>query len=152
MPILYDIDIQIPVSSLTIVIGKVGSGKSTLLRGLLGEIYNLSGSVYTSTNQVAYCGQEPWLINASIKDNILAGSLLDETWYNTVLTACALDYDIAKFPQHDRQLVGSKGLSLSGGQKQRVVRYPLYTCLDCSDLIFSGFGKGVIREEGDCDF
>ena len=102
LPILYDVDIQIPLLSLTVVIGKVGSGKSILLRGLLGEIYNLSGSVYTSTNQVAYCGQEPWLINASIKDNILAGSLLDETWYNTVLTACALDYDIAKFPQHDR--------------------------------------------------
>ena len=102
LPILHDINIQIPLLSLTIVIGKVGSGKSILLRGLLGEIYKLSGSVCTSTNQVAYCDQDPWLINASIKNNILAGSLLDETWYNTVLTACALDYDIAKFPQHDR--------------------------------------------------
>jgi len=124
-PIIQDINIQIPRSTLTVIIGKVGSGKSILLRGLLGETYILSGTIHTSAKEIAYCDQEPWLTNASVKENILAGSVSDEKWYNTVISACALDYDIAKFPRHDQQIIGSKGLSLSGGQKQRVVRFSL---------------------------
>lgn len=120
--ILKDINIQVMSSTLTIVIGKVGSGKSTLLKGLLGEIYCSSGSVQISHKGAAFCDQTSWLVNSSIKQNIIGQSDVDETWYHTVIIACALQKDLAQFPERDELAIGSKGLSLSGCQKQRVVR------------------------------
>ena len=121
-PILKDIDVQINQSTFTVVIGKVGSGKSMLLKALLGELYCSSGSFYVcNKNGIAYCDQQTWLINSTIKQNIVCHSSLDEEWYKTVVNACALDEDIQGLPNSDKALVGSKGLSLSEGQKQRVV-------------------------------
>ena len=121
-PILKDINISIPRSVTTLVVGRVGAGKSILLKGLLGEIHSLSGSAFITFKDVAFCDQQTWLINSSIKDNIVGHSGFDADWYNTVITACALDKDFALLLRGDQLPVGSNGISLSGGQKQRVVR------------------------------
>jgi ABC-type multidrug transport system fused ATPase/permease subunit len=46
------------------------------------------------TGSIAYCAQQPWLVNASIKDNILFGCSIDEERYDDVLIACALERDL----------------------------------------------------------
>ncbi|UNI24672.1 hypothetical protein JDV02_010402 [Purpureocillium takamizusanense] len=120
-PILRDINVRVPRASFALVVGKVGTGKSTLMNALLGEL-NTSGSVYIDRNAqgIAYCAQTPWLVNATIQQNIVAQSSMDQDWYDTVVRACALDVDFASLPRGDRSLVGTKGISLSGGQKHRV--------------------------------
>ena len=45
---------------------------------------------------------------------------IEETWYRTVLNACALEVDISRFAVGDHTIVGNKGISLSGGQRQRI--------------------------------
>ena len=124
-PILHNVTLQIQPSTLTIAIGKIGSGKSILLLGLIGELHPTGGNLELSHSSVAYCAQTPWLINGSIKKNILGpmSDNFDETWYTTVVEACALDRDFEALPDGDGSLVGSKGLTLSGGQKQRVVSF-----------------------------
>ena len=52
------------------VVGRVGSGKSSLLAGLLNELDLPMGRV-TLCGSVAYCAQEPWIRNATLRDNIL---------------------------------------------------------------------------------
>lgn len=106
---------------LVAVVGPVGCGKSTLLRALIGEANVLQGSVHVSISEIAYGGQSPWIFEGSIRDNVLAGSPLDEPWYIAVVHACALDLDIQNMPEGDSARVGSKGMELSGGQKQRLV-------------------------------
>jgi ABC-type branched-subunit amino acid transport system ATPase component len=64
-------------------------GKSTLLMSLLGETNKISGYVFLPspivrdtavdpglqlTESTAYCPQVPWLLSASIRENILFGS------------------------------------------------------------------------------
>lgn len=119
-PILQDISIRVMPTSLTIIAGKVGSGKSILLRGLLGELQS-EGRLRTSPTGAAYCGQTAWLVNASIKHNIIGQNSLDHEWLDTVVHACDLHQDLHQLPAGHETVVGSKGLSLSGGQKQRVV-------------------------------
>jgi ABC-type multidrug transport system fused ATPase/permease subunit len=111
--------------SLTMITGPVGCGKSTLLRAILGELTVLNGTVVLGTPEVAYCSQDPWVLNTSIRENIIGtpDSHVDAEWYTAVTTACAMDIDLARFPEGDRTLVGSKGTKLSGGQKQRIVSY-----------------------------
>ena len=120
--IIKDINTSIQADSpLTILIGPVGCGKSTFLKGLLGETPDFRGQVQVSSAEIAYCDQTPWIIHGSIRDNVIAESEFDATWYATVIQACALDIDFRQMPDGDLTAVGSKGITLSGGQKQRLV-------------------------------
>ena len=107
----------------TVVLGPTGSGKSTLLESILDEAVSLDGDTVRHFSTAAYCAQVPWLINGSIRDNIVADALgvVDEKWYATVLWSCGLESDIATLRQRDHTQVGDGGSNLSGGQKQRVV-------------------------------
>jgi len=87
---------------------------------MVGEAMLKQGFVYTGALHAGYVDQTPWIQNASVRDNILGVSLYDVNWYETVVKACALDYDISKMAKSDKTLVGSGGISLSGGQKQRL--------------------------------
>lgn len=125
-PILRDINLEIMPAMLTIVIGPVGSGKSTLLQSLLGETPIISGTINCSSpKNIAYCDQTAWILNMSIKQNILGASGYNEERYREVVAACQLDDDFESMPVGDETLTGSKGVSLSGGQKQRIVSEPV---------------------------
>ncbi|KAI8588045.1 P-loop containing nucleoside triphosphate hydrolase protein [Geranomyces variabilis] len=79
----------------------------------------VSGNVEIN-GSVLYVAQTPWLFNASVRDNILLGAAYDETWYNTVVEACALEADYQTLPAGDRTEIGGRGVNLSGGQRQRI--------------------------------
>ncbi|XP_070559514.1 ATP-binding cassette sub-family C member 9-like isoform X2 [Ptychodera flava] len=119
---LTDINVQVPVGSLVMVIGLVGSGKSSLLSSMLGEMTTINGSVEFNSkkNHVSYVPQKAWLQNATLRDNILFGKEFDQTRYQKVIEACALQPDIDILPAGDMTEIGEKGINLSGGQKQRV--------------------------------
>ncbi|KAK4160504.1 putative ATP-dependent bile acid permease [Cladorrhinum sp. PSN259] len=133
---LKNLDLKFRVGKLNIVIGATGSGKSSLLYALLREMPLVSGSVRMPAavsrealprdektglvEGVAFCAQEAWLTNSTVRDNILFGQPLDEERYKAVLHACALETDLKMLSQGDLTSVGDGGVSLSGGQKQRV--------------------------------
>ncbi|KAL0992606.1 hypothetical protein UPYG_G00095640 [Umbra pygmaea] len=118
-PTLKRLSVHIPDGSLVAVVGNVGSGKSSLLSALLGEMEKLEGSVYVK-GSVAYVPQQAWIQNATLKDNILFGQERKESWYHSVVEACALLPDLEILPAGDDTEIGEKGVNLSGGQKQRV--------------------------------
>lgn len=108
--------------SLVMVIGPVGSGKSSFLKAILGETTSSKGRVSLSSPEVAFCEQSPWVMNATIRANIIAESKgFDGAWFDTVVNACDLSIDLGRFPDGDLTMVGDKGVKLSGGQKQRLV-------------------------------
>ncbi|KAI8243245.1 ABC transporter atnG [Colletotrichum sp. SAR 10_96] len=119
--ILLDLELEIKPATLTIVIGPVGSGKSTLLKSLVGETYRIAGDVeYVASPEVAYCDQDPWILNQSIRDNITSSASYDAVLYDKVIAACQLEEDIRLLPDADDTVVGSSGAALSGGQKHRI--------------------------------
>ncbi|KAF3011215.1 hypothetical protein E8E13_011623 [Curvularia kusanoi] len=141
--ILQSISLDLRAGSFTLVIGPVGSGKTTLLRSVIGDIKLDAGSrtVSNDLQSFAFCSQEAWLPNDSIRNTIIGESEHDATWYSTIVNACALSVDIARFPAGDRTMVGNKGMSLSGGQKQRLsLARALYSRISflVLDDIFSG--------------
>lgn len=104
------------------VIGPVGSGKSTLCKAILGEIPFSDGSVVSSTRfaHIGFCDQTTFLLNGSVRDNIVGFSPFHHERYAEIINATALALDLATFPHGDRTNIGSNGITLSGGQKQRV--------------------------------
>ena len=116
---LKNINILLKKGSLTAIIGKVGSGKSSLMSAFLGEMNKVSGKVNIMDN-VAYVPQQAWMQNASVKDNILFGNELQQTYYEQILDVCALRTDCKMLAGGDLTEIGEKGINLSGGQKQRI--------------------------------
>jgi ATP-binding cassette subfamily B protein len=132
------VSVSLPLNERIGIIGSVGSGKTTLLEVMLGELPFSSGSidvefsdgscgplwrhdVYTALRSaVAYAPQQPFLSNASMRDNVdLSGVAASEDLQMATLLA-QLNDDIALLPRGLTEEVGESGINLSGGQKQRV--------------------------------
>ncbi|PSN38190.1 hypothetical protein C0J52_15039, partial [Blattella germanica] len=120
-PSLSISNLNIPSGKMTVIVGRVGSGKTSLLSALLGEMHSIKGDIkWTSGSTVAYAAQKPWLLNATLRDNILFGEPFRPRRYRRVISACSLQPDIDILPGKDLTEIGEKGINLSGGQKQRV--------------------------------
>ncbi|CAF3899223.1 unnamed protein product [Adineta steineri] len=117
--VLKNINVQIHYGSLVALVGMVGSGKSSILSALLGEMIKVNGHVRISGN-IAYVSQTAWILNATLKENILFGKDFDKKLYDQVIEACALKQDLVMLPAGDETEIGEKGINLSGGQRQRV--------------------------------
>lgn len=133
-PVLSNINLRVLDGDLICVIGAVGSGKSTLLSGLIGEV-RLSAGTSTVAGRIAYCAQQPWIVNGTLRHNISlfaersgVGNDVDddfsashkEEWFQTVVDACCLRADMNTLPAGDQTEIGERGINLSGGQKARV--------------------------------
>ncbi|KAK9823485.1 hypothetical protein WJX72_003089 [[Myrmecia] bisecta] len=118
-PVLTNVEVEVGAGQLVMVVGEVGAGKSSLLAALLGELQGRNADVVVA-GSIAYSAQDPWVQNATLRDNITLGQPLDEARYQAVLSACALLPDLALLPAGDQTEIGEKGINLSGGQKHRV--------------------------------
>ncbi|KAI8257462.1 ABC transporter [Colletotrichum sp. SAR 10_77] len=130
----------------TLVLGPVGCGKSTLLKALLGELSSFRGTIRTNFSGATYCGQSAWIPNATMRDIVVGHGAFDESWYRRVIAACALEQDIASWPNGDRTVAGTKGISMSGGQKHRLaIARALYARQELLllDDVFSGLDSGT---------
>lgn len=135
--ILHDLNFEFVRGQLNIITGSIASGKSSMLYALLGEMNLCSGNVLMPYGKVAFCAQEPWLLDLSVKENILFGSEYDTQRYKLALHACALEEDLKTFPEGDETMIGPQGILLSGGQKHRIAlaraMYSPHQCLLLDD-------------------
>eukprot|EP00127_Corallochytrium_limacisporum_P000576 Clim_evm3s20 gene=Clim_evmTU3s20 len=123
LPVLEDITISIPRGKLTGVVGPVGCGKSSMLQAMLGEIHAFDGQKRRrmfGSLKVSYVPQKAWIVNQSVKANILMGRPMDRTRYEEAIDRACLAPDLKILPAGDETEIGERGINLSGGQKQRV--------------------------------
>ncbi|KAL7818503.1 P-loop containing nucleoside triphosphate hydrolase protein [Trichoderma gracile] len=148
---LTDINFTAYKGELSCVVGRVGAGKSSFLQSILGSLYKVSGSVEVR-GTVAYASQQCWILNATVKENIVFGYKWDADFYEKTVKACALIDDFAQLPDGDETVVGERGISLSGGQKARVslaravyARADIYLLDDVLSAVDSHVGRHIIE-------
>ncbi|WP_085246762.1 heme ABC transporter permease/ATP-binding protein CydD [Gilliamella mensalis] len=114
------------------LIGTSGEGKTSLIQVLLGFLpyqgsLKINGIEFTQLDindwqqHVSWIGQNPYLLNSSIRDNILLGKQnATEKELDEVITKTQLTDVIAKLPQGLETQVGEDAVRLSVGQAQRI--------------------------------
>ncbi|KAL8782539.1 MAG: hypothetical protein Q9213_005304 [Squamulea squamosa] len=149
---LENINFSVNKGELSCVVGRVGSGKSSLLQALLGDIWKISGEVVVH-GRTAYVAQQAWVMNATVKENIVFGHRWDPHFYDRTVNACALMEDFKTLPDGDRTEVGERGISLSGGQKARLTlaravyaRADVYLLDDCLSAVDQHVGRHLIDQ------
>ncbi|RDX46560.1 multidrug resistance-associated ABC transporter [Lentinus brumalis] len=116
---LRNLNMRVPKGAFVAIVGRVGSGKSSVLQALIGEMRKTRGNcVFSST--AAYVPQTPWIMNATLRQNIIFGQDEDEERFRQIIKACCLEPDLEMLPNRVATEIGEKGINLSGGQKARV--------------------------------
>lgn len=132
-PVLRQLNLDIPLSGYTSIVGSSGSGKSTVLQLLLRFADPDSGTVtydghdirevrYASLlRQIGVVFQDSILFHASIRDNILVGKPdADEEELVEAARAAGIHETIVGFAKGYDTIVRNQGDNLSGGQRQRI--------------------------------
>ncbi|KAJ5723756.1 Metal resistance protein YCF1 [Penicillium malachiteum] len=150
--VLQNIDLSARKGELSCIVGRVGAGKSSLLQSILGELWKCNGEVVVR-GRVAYVAQAPWVMNASVRENIVFGHRWDPDFYDLTVEACALLDDFKNLPDGDQTEVGERGISLSGGQKARVTlaravyaRADIYLLDDVLSAVDQHVGRHIINK------
>ncbi|MBT2699469.1 ABC transporter ATP-binding protein [Bacillus sp. ISL-40] len=131
---LQNINLNIPINSMTAIVGPSGAGKSTLIDILMGLNKPEQGNVLIDGNllteqkllslrrSISYVPQDPFLFNTSIRDNLLmikADTSEEQIWEALKFSAAA--EFVKKLPNGLDTIVGDRGIRLSGGERQRLV-------------------------------
>eukprot|EP00986_Skeletonema_menzelii_P000250 scaffold67_cov155-Skeletonema_menzelii.AAC.24 len=114
------VNVSVRPGEILAIVGPVGSGKSTIINAIIGEVSVSPSTSMVRRGKVAYASQVAFILNSTVRENILFGSTFDAARYNQVLDACCLREDIAQLSHGDLTEIGERGVTLSGGQKQRV--------------------------------
>lgn len=131
---LQNINIAIPSNQMTAFVGKSGAGKSTLIDLLMGLNQPETGKVLIDGEQltsdklsslrrsVSYVPQDPFLFNASIRENLrlVAGNASEELMWEALDFSSAAEF-VRALPDGLDSLIGDRGIKLSGGERQRLV-------------------------------
>lgn len=131
---LEGINVVIPSNKMTAFVGKSGAGKSTLIDILMGLNLPEKGQVLidgtplksenllSMRKAVSYVPQDPFLFNATIKENLLMveSEATDEEIWKALEFSSAAEF-VKKLPKGLDTLVGDRGIRLSGGERQRIV-------------------------------
>lgn len=148
---LEEINFSAHKGELACIVGRVGSGKSSLLQAVLGDLWKIKGEVVLH-GKSAYVPQQAWVMNASVRENIVFGHRWDPQFYDKTVAACALRDDFAQLPDGDQTEVGERGISLSGGQKARLTlaravyaRADVYLLDDCLSAVDQHVGRHLIN-------
>lgn len=114
------VSLQFESGKMYCIIGSVGCGKSALLQAITGELLSSQGQIARKKVSLAYAPQDPFIMDGSVRENILFGLDYDEENYRGTVEACGLDVDFGQFQNGDMTIVGDRGVQCSGGQRARI--------------------------------
>ena len=107
---LSNLNIKVKKGSLVAIVGKVGSGKSSFFSGLVNQMHKLNESGKINIDgKIALVSQQPWIQNATVKNNILFNKPYNEELYKQVLESCSLLPDLDIMLAGDETEIGEKG-------------------------------------------
>lgn len=131
-PVIHDLSLGIPAGAFFGIVGHTGSGKSTLLALLLRFYTAQAGRIDIDGVPLAQIGdehfrarvglvpQDPFLLAASVRENIAMGRDLTDSEIRAAALAARCDGFIEQLEHGYEAALGEGGARLSTGQKQLI--------------------------------
>jgi ATP-binding cassette subfamily B protein/subfamily B ATP-binding cassette protein MsbA len=133
IPVLEDINLEIPARQVVALVGPTGVGKSTLV-SLIPRFYDISSGYITLDGrdirqftleslrrQISIVLQDVFLFHGTVRENILFGRPgASEQEVMAAAKVANADGFISALSDGYDTLIGERGVKLSGGQKQRL--------------------------------
>ena len=158
--IFKDLNLEIPKNKIIGIVGESGSGKSTIVNLLTGLIKSQKGNIIIDEKEIndplnlrryqnlfSITSQDTYLIDGSVKDNIIFGSneKISNDRIKSSIKFARLDTTINDLPDGMDTYVGSNIKQLSSGQKQRIsIARSIYS--DREILIFDEATNALDKE------
>ncbi|NOU80164.1 ATP-binding cassette domain-containing protein [Paenibacillus sp. LMG 31459] len=131
---LQNVNVSIPARKMTAIVGRSGAGKSTLVDLLMGLMQPETGEILADgapitgdrllsyRRSIGYVAQDPFLYNATIRDNLtmIKPDAEEAELWEALEFASSADF-VRKLPDGLDTLLGDRGVRLSGGERQRLV-------------------------------
>ena len=120
--LLKNINLKIKRGDLIGIIGEFGSGKTCLFNAILNNLDILNGQnkKIILNGSIAYIPQKAWILNDTMRNNIIFNSPYEEQKYEKIVNICQLEPDFELLKLGDLTTISDKGDNLSGGQKTRL--------------------------------
>jgi ATP-binding cassette, subfamily B, bacterial len=148
VPVLRDVDLEVPPGRTLAVVGPTGSGKSTLAL-LLARLWDPQDGVIRVDGrdlrdlapgvlpaEVAYVAQDTFLFDDTVAGNVRLGRDVDDRELRAALDLASASGFVDALPDGLDTPLGERGATLSGGQQQRIalaralIRQPRLLVLD----------------------
>ncbi|MDM5190843.1 ABC transporter ATP-binding protein [Bacillus sp. DX4.1] len=162
---LKNINLCIPSNCMTAISGRSGAGKSTLIDIVMGLMQPESGQLLIDNKpltskdllslrkSISYVPQDPFLFNASIRDNLrmVEPNASEEQIWEALDFSASAEF-VSRLPQGVDTLIGDRGVRLSGGERQRLVlarailRKPSILVLDEATSALDAENEAKIQE------
>ena len=163
--VLRNVTLNIPIiqPGLVLIIGGNASGKTSLLLSILEELDTTVDSKINVTppaSSIAYIEHTPWIMNASVKQNILLAMARKSSFHSEfhnfsieeedpismdleeAVALCALESDLKEWEHGIETLIGERGVNISGGQRQRIA-LARALCSDAKIFLFDSPLSGL---------
>lgn len=131
-PVIDGLSTVFATGRINFIVGTSGVGKSTLMRILLGTHRDYTGSITVggaelsaldSTDywsSVGYVPQDPMMMNASIRENVLFGRSFTDREIIDALESVEFGRKLTNLDEGLDFEIGERGALLSGGERQRI--------------------------------
>jgi ATP-binding cassette subfamily B protein len=131
--VIKEVSFHIESGQVVALVGPSGSGKTTL-SNLVARLFDpQKGSIFIDglnlkhikidslRQHIAVVTQEPFLFNATVKENLLFAK--EDATHEEIIEACRKAYIhdfVASLPEGYETMLGERGYKLSGGERQRL--------------------------------
>lgn len=162
--VINDLTLTLQQGSVTAVVGSSGAGKSTITNLLLRLYDPDKGRILVNDrdlreydigsfrDRIGYVGQEPFVFNASIRENISFGGVFSDVEIEFASKLAHAHQFILNLPEKYDTIIGDKGMKLSGGEKQRIViaramvRKPELLILDEATSSLDNISEAIVQQ------
>lgn len=130
--VLKNFNLELRRGETCAVIGRSGMGKSTLINLLMRFYKTDSGEIFINNiklkdiilpqirEKIIVVYQENFIINDTVRENIVFGHNVDENRFNEIAKLCHIDDFVENLPEQYNTIIQEGGVNFSGGEKQRI--------------------------------
>lgn len=128
-----NVSFKIKYGSKFLIHGNSGNGKSTIIKILLKYLNDYKGNIFIDnknikdidsniiSNSMTYVSQNNFILNDTLKNNIIYGRRISDEEYERVIHICNLDTLRNSNKLRNNMIIEEDGFNISGGERQKII-------------------------------